>query len=221
MAAQHRNEDRAQRRARQGGFTLVEVLVVLVITSLVSVVLMQGLGLILNLQDNLGAQLTDIQRAVIQRNTVLQPLQGVTPDFSEGEHEFKGDQTSVSGLTTLPLLRSAGRPTPFTLRLVYDERSQTNRLVYREENDPEIVLLDWEGAQANFRYIGDAKAGWTTVWPPKLSAMTAPGQITEVRPPQLPELIYLDTASEEVIDLAAAMLTRRNRVSRDPPAFVQ
>ncbi|MDX2143322.1 MAG: prepilin-type N-terminal cleavage/methylation domain-containing protein [Rhodospirillaceae bacterium] len=206
---------------KRRGFTLVEVLVVLVITSLVSVVLMQGLGLILNLQDNLGAQLTDIQRAIIQRNTVLQPLQGVVADFSEGEFEFKGNQTAVAGLTTLPLLRSAGRPTPFSIEIAYDERNQANTLIYREDNDPAVALLTWEGQRASFRYIGDSQTGWASEWPPKLSALAMPGQITEVRPPQLPELIYLDTASEEVVDLAAAVLTRRNRVSRDPPAFIQ
>ena len=57
------------------GFTLLEVLVVLVITALVSVVLMQGMGLVLGLRDNLGDKLLELDQLSLERNRIILPLE--------------------------------------------------------------------------------------------------------------------------------------------------
>ena len=62
------------------GFTLLEVLVVLVITALVSVVLMQGMGLVLGLRDNLGDKLLELDQLSLERNRIILPLEGLVPD---------------------------------------------------------------------------------------------------------------------------------------------
>ena len=201
--------------SRTRGFTLLEVLVVLVITALVSAVLMQGMGLVLGLRDNLGEKLLDLDQLSLERNRVTFPLEGVVPDFDDGEDLFKGVEGSVSGLTTKPLLRREGRPTRFAINLQYDAGSRLNTLVYQEGNDPVITLSSWEGGQARFRYIG-VDGQWVESWPQE-SAPVQLGVISEIRPPQLPELILLDTQSTEVPDFAVAILARRMRLPRDPP----
>jgi len=40
--------------------------------------------------------------------------------------------------------------------------------------------------------------------------------IGEIRPPQLPELIYIETNSVQEPDFAVEVLGRRNRIPRDP-----
>ena len=201
--------------SRTRGFTLLEVLVVLVITALVSAVLMQGMGLVLGLRDNLGEKLLDLDQLSLERNRVTFPLEGVVPDFDDGEDLFKGVEGSVSGLTIKPLLRREGRPTRFAINLLYDAGSRLNTLVYQEGNDPVITLSSWEGGQARFRYIG-VDGQWVESWPQE-SAPVQLGVISEIRPPQLPELILLDTQSTEVPDFAVAILARRMRLPRDPP----
>jgi len=201
------------------GFTLLEVLVVLMIVSLISVVLMQGMGLMLNLRDNFGDQMVGLDRETVKRNLVRQPLMGLIPDFSEGENVFLGTADALSGLTIQPLLRRAGRSIPFSYSLEYDSAERMNTLLYREDQDPPMTIASWEGERAYFRFIGDTTTGWVESWPPDQEFPANPGQITEIRPPQIPELIYLVTGSKDEMDYAVPILTRRNRVPRDPPIF--
>ncbi len=203
-----------ERTAR--GFTLLEVLVVLIIVSLVSVVLMQGMGLVLNLRDNLGDQMTDLDRASLQRSVIRLPLEGLTADFNDGENVFSGNADVVSGLTVQPLFRRAGRPVPFSLTLSYDESKRLNSLTYKEDKDEPLLMATWSGKQAYFRYIGGPE-GWVASWPPPDTPVLGMSTvITDVRPPQLPELVFLDTQSDLELDYAVAIQGRRNRIPRDP-----
>lgn len=199
------------------GFTLLEMLVVLVIVSLVSVVLMQGMSLILNLRNNLGDKVLDLDRAALKRSIIRLPLEGLTADFNDGEDVFSGTLKSVSGLTIQPLFRRGGRPIPFALTLEYDDRESLNSLAYREDHGEPVVLATWKGDEANFRYIGDAN-GWQPIWPPAETPILGVTSviITDIRPPQLPELVYLDTHSADEPDYAVAIQSRRNRIPRDP-----
>lgn len=201
---------------QSSGFTLLEVLVVMMIVSLVSVVLMQGMSLILNLRDNLGDQMFDLDQTVLKRNLVRQPLQGLYADFDDELNIFSGQPTKISGLTIQPLLRRAGRPIPFSMTIEYDESLRSNTLVYREDQDEPLRIATWEGEPAFFRYIGD-ETGWADAWPPVgLSSAVIANVITEVRAPQLPELIFLNTGSKQELDYAVNIQTRRNRIPRDP-----
>lgn len=203
-------------RSLMRGFTLLEVLVMMVIVSLISVVLMQGMGLILNLRDNLGDQMIDLDRAVLKRNLVRQPLQGLVPDFSGGASLFQGRADRVSGLTLQPLLRRPGRTIPFSLILDYDERDQINTLTYREDEDEPILLASWPGTRAQFRFIGD-DTGWSKIWPPAQAPVSLTTTVIgDIAAPQLPELVYLATGSAQEQDYAVHILSRRNRIPRDP-----
>jgi len=102
-----------------------------------------------------------------------------------------------------------------TLEYVADKK--INTLIYQEDEDEPLVLAEWQGGQARFKYIGDT-TGWAEQWPPSEAPiiMGANQMITDIRPPQLPELIFLETGSGDEIDYAVAIQTRRNRVPRDP-----
>lgn len=206
---------RAQGRNTRG-FTLLEVLVVLVIVSLISVVLMQGMGLILNLRDNLGDRMADLERAALQRSVIRLPLEGLVADFNDGESIFTGTAERISGLTIQPLFRRGGRPIPFALTLEYEEGKELNSLYYTEDQDERLLLASWSGKRAYFRYIGDPR-GWVPSWPPgDAPVLGLTTIVADVRPPQLPELIFLDTQSELELDYAVAIQGRRNRIPRDP-----
>ncbi len=198
------------------GFTILEILVVLIIASLTSVILMQGLTLILNLRNNYSDVIVDLDQEVVKRNLIRQPLEGLVPDFVDGDTIFSGTSQAIKGLTIQPLLRRPGRPIPFALRLQYDPRDTQNILYYQEDRDEPLVLAQWQGGEARFRYIGDA-AGWNAVWPPEEPSNFGSTQIiTDVKPPQLPELVYLETQSAQELDVGVSILTRRIRTPRDP-----
>jgi general secretion pathway protein J len=208
---EHRNSSR--------GFTLLEVLVVLVVVSLISVVLMQGLSLVLNLRNSFGGLILDMDREVVKRSLMRQPIAGLVPDYDDGLDIFQGRADELRGLTLQPLLRRSGRPTPFSMTLSYDTSNKTNSLVYREIEDEPVVLAEWTGEQARFQFMG-LQPGWLNAWPPvDPNGFAVTQVITDAKPPQLPELVYLDTQSFQEPVLAVAMGSRRNRTPRDPPNF--
>src|SRR5689334_15080098 len=100
---------------RARGFTLLEVLVVLMITSMVSVILFQGLGSILAIRNSAGATVLDLRNLVLQRNIISDPIRGIIPDHARGEHIFAGDAHEMHGLTIRALGEAAGAPRPFDL----------------------------------------------------------------------------------------------------------
>ena len=198
------------------GFTILEILVVLIIASLTSVILMQGLTLILNLRNNFSDVIVDLDQELVKRNLLRQPLEGLVPDFNDGDSIFSGTAQTIKGLTIQPLLRRPGRPIPFGLRLQYDQGETENTLYYQEDRDAPLVLAKWPGAEAHFRFIGDA-TGWSETWPPEETGNFGSAQIiTDVKPPQLPELVYLETQSAQELDVGVSILTRRIRTPRDP-----
>ncbi|MBL8645143.1 MAG: prepilin-type N-terminal cleavage/methylation domain-containing protein [Rhodospirillaceae bacterium] len=196
------------------GFTLLEVIVVLVIISLISLVMMQGMTLVLNMRNNLGAQIVDIDQEALRRSLVLQPIEGIVPDFAEGEYMFKGNEEAIAGLTLKPLLRRGGRPIPFSLRLTYDNQSKINTLIYQEDEDAPIELTTWEGEPARFQFlVGDTD--WTAVWPAEAAPV-----LTDLNydiPPQVPDLVSLQTNSVVVPEYTVALFPRKNRIPKDPP----
>jgi hypothetical protein len=160
--------------------------------------------------------MVDLDRALVKRSMVTTPLQGLIADFNDGAFQFSGNASRIVGLTLQPLTRRAGRGTPFVMEIVYDEAEKINSLLYREQNDQPITLLQWQGERALFRYIGDDR-GWLEQWPTDEPQIGPGNVITEIRPPQLPELIYLQTNSVSEIDFSAAVMGRRTRLPRDPP----
>ncbi len=163
------------------GFTLLEALVVLVITSLISVVLIQGFGLILSARTSVENKLVDLDQAVLQNNLLLEPLRGIIPDYPERPSVFAGTQRSLQGLTIRPLRGRTGTPVGIKLSLDYDSGRNETTLTYQETNtDPKIVGR-WEGSRGAFSYR-DRTGEWNDVWPPP----------TAEDPPQIPWLIRVE-----------------------------
>ncbi|OFW21010.1 MAG: hypothetical protein A3H27_10490 [Acidobacteria bacterium RIFCSPLOWO2_02_FULL_59_13] len=168
------------KRFHPRGFTLVEILVVLVITGFIVTILLQGLNQVFRLQDNFGAEIYRTQRGAMLADWFRQTINGLIPDYSDGGNKFRGESRQMSGLTLSPLRPENGALTPFVWRLQFDRQSGQSRLHYgAEPTDP--VILAWEGDFGRFIYI-DANDEAHDNWPPFLGAW-----------PQLPKAIYLES----------------------------
>jgi len=152
-------------RNTTAGFTLLEALVVLVITSLVSVVLVQGFGLVLSARTSVENKLTDVDQAILQNNILLEPLRGIVPDYPNQPNVFGGAETELRGLTTRPLQGRTGTPVGFKLTFDYDSSRDETRLTYQEVNAEAKVVGRWEGHRGTFAYR-DRTGPWSEVWPP-------------------------------------------------------
>lgn len=165
------------------GFTLMEMLVVLVITSLAAGVLMQASSQVLGLQARLNAQLDGLRGPALGADWLRQVVQGLQPDYSDGAHRFVGTSRGFAGLTTNPLSGGYGGLEPFALVLEYDAASDSTALRYAPGAGPAVVaarmadalpaqgagaapvLLRWPGSAPRWRYWDD-KGEPHEDWPP-------------------------------------------------------
>jgi general secretion pathway protein J len=166
----------------QRGFTLLEVLVVLVITSLISVVLIQGFSLILGVRGSVQNRIVGLEQALLKQNLYQLPLRGILPDYPDRPHIFHGEPKSLRGLTISPLQSQLGSPVGFSMVLEYDSRRGKTELIYQEDGLEPQVLGNFDSNDVAFQY-SDRDGIWQDAWPPTDEA------------PQTPWLIQLDMDS--------------------------
>jgi prepilin-type N-terminal cleavage/methylation domain-containing protein len=175
----------------QLGFTLIEMLVVLLIVGIVSGLLFEGAAQLMGMQARIERQLTNLRGEALRADWLRQVVQGLQPDYQDGKGVFKGTQSGFSGLTTNSLSAGYAGLQPFAVALVRDAARNTMLLRYgNEENAP--VLLSWPGDQARLRYIDDRGEAHED-WPPPLGRWT-----------QLPKAITLEGARDGTPWLIAA-----------------
>lgn len=180
------------RRFHSHGFTLVEILVVLVITGFIVTILMQGLSQVFRLQNNFGAEIYRTQRGAMLADWFRQTINGLIPDYADGRNQFHGESRQLRGLTLSPLRPENGALAPFVWRLEFDRQSGQTRLHYgAEPTDP--VILAWEGDSGRFIYV-DANDEAHESWPPFLGKW-----------PQLPKVIYLESGDRDQRGLIVAL----------------
>jgi prepilin-type N-terminal cleavage/methylation domain-containing protein len=162
------------------GFTLFEVLVVMVITGMISAVLMQGFGIVLSTRLTVGNKLVDLQSIVVNQSVITEPLRGIVPDDTKDPIPFKGQPLTLSGRTVHALLSAPGIPTDFTL--TFENELAGSKLVYEEKGRPKVDLAHWPGGNPTFKYR-DFSGNWLSTWPPQ-------GTVS-----QTPWLIWIDGGS--------------------------
>ncbi|OUD14312.1 prepilin-type N-terminal cleavage/methylation domain-containing protein [Thioflexithrix psekupsensis] len=164
------------------GFTLLEVLVVLVIMTLLMTFLLQTLHHVATARVHILRQLNTFQQGAIQEFWFRHSTAGLIADYPdiEDNQAFKGEHRRFSGLTTAALHADAGVPTAFAWAIV-EEKGQ-HILQYQTKSETWSVL-QWsgEGHTMGFQYA-DREGKWHDTWPP---------QQFGIEPPQLPEAILL------------------------------
>lgn len=171
------------REAATKGFTLLEMLVVFVITGLMSAVLMQGFGAILTTRLSVANAISNLQDVILSQNIMIDPLRGVLADYENSPYVFRGQERTLSGETLRPLLSPQGAPTPFKMTLDYDVNANTTTLNYEEPGRPAVALRQWAGNVPTFKYR-DIRGPWGAVWPPPMTGTS-----------QTPWLIWIDTGA--------------------------
>ncbi|TAK68383.1 MAG: type II secretion system protein [Betaproteobacteria bacterium] len=163
----------------QHGFTLVEMLVVLIIVGMVSGLLFEGATQLMGMQARLERQLKALRGDALSADWLRQVVQGLQPDYPEGKQVFKGSPRGFSGLSTNPLASGYGALQPFAVTLAHDVATNRMLLRYGGANNAS-VLLSWTGDRGGLRYL-DERGEAHEDWPPPLGLW-----------PQLPRAITLE-----------------------------
>lgn len=177
------------------GFTLVEILVVLILTSLITGILFQAMERMYRLQDRFGIELAYAQQDVMIKDWFRQTIEGLLPDYADGQNKFRGTARQLSGLTINPLnIHQYGAPSEFEWKLVFDPNEGSMHLVYTE-NGQAASMLSWAGNIGRFIYL-DSKGEAHETWPPPLGIW-----------PQLPKQVQVQAIknSGSIVVLATPM----------------
>jgi len=178
----------------QTGFTLIEMLVVLIIVAMVSSVLFQALERAYRLQERFGTELFKVQQGQMTADWYRQSIQGLYPDYADGSHVFQGKYLEFSGLSTNPLSDNYGSPTPITWKLRRNTQTGTTELLYVEVKR-ETPILEWGSNQVRFIYVDEQHNSYES-WPPPLGVAT-----------QLPKQIQLEVKEAgEITSIVASPL---------------
>ncbi len=164
----------------QHGFTLVEMLVVLILTGLISGILFQALHQALRLQSHVGTEMDNMRQSAMLSDWFRQVIEGTQPDYADGKHKFKATARRIQALTTNPLTADQGALAPFTLELQFDNRRGETLLRYGEGAGAQ-VLLSWPGDYGQFVFLDTDNAEHDS-WPPPMPK----------KPAQLPAAIRLE-----------------------------
>ena len=173
---------------RQRGFTLLEVIVVLMISSLIATILVQGLSLVLNTRFRVMSALTRIETEGLQTNIIVTPLRGLLPDHQGELGFFAGNTRQLKGLTLSPLHGTMGAPTVFSMTLERKTRDDETALNYLENGYEPVELARWPGNVGEFSYVG-RDGVWKNRWP-----VVLPTDAEKML--QVPRTIRLDTGLE-------------------------
>lgn len=197
------------------GFTLLEMLVVLMIISLLSLLLMQGFSYLLQLRVRFLDRLDDMQQFTLQRHWFESSSSALIPEYTdlpEG-YPFKGEERGFSGLTTMSLDDIPGVPLPCAWYLNYD--GGETHLLYRRANQQTWEVMSWPGREGGFRYQ-DEKGEWHAKWPP---SSTAAASFMQEAGPQLPKIIALSGIRRGEIFLWLAEVKSRDKPREDYRIF--
>jgi prepilin-type N-terminal cleavage/methylation domain-containing protein len=164
---------------RSSGFTLLEILVVLTLTALITGILLQGIQQVFFLQRHFDVEFFQTQQGFMRISWLRGSINGLVPDYDDGPNKFKGTDSRLHGLTTMPMDAPDGGLQGFDLHIAFDPGSGESGLYYGDVVKDQRILT-WKSAEGKFVYL-DAQGGRHNEWPPFLGIW-----------PQLPAAIIIE-----------------------------
>ncbi len=140
-------------RGSSCGFTLLEVLVVLMLISLAMALLMQGLSNMLQIRERVRDNLLAAKPIMHQEALLRAALSGLTADGIKGGNRFLGTKTKLSGITLTSLLSPPG--VPVAVEMLIEKENGRCILRYTEGERTSLVMGRWAGEQCGFAYFSE------------------------------------------------------------------
>ena len=195
-------------KAAATGFTLIEMLVVLVIVGMVGTILFSSYQRVLDIRVRLAAFLDGTDAPTLVAGWFRSSVEGLLPDQKDGADVFAGTPRRLVGLSVAPIDGTPGVPTRIAWELVFDAAIARTALTYRNGTAAPLTVASWAGDRGGLRYCSQRLA-CSDSWPPKNTDNTTPSQ--------LPALIVLQ-AVRGVDDwpVAAAPQSGRDPLLKTP-----
>lgn len=150
---------------KAGGFTLIEMLVVLVIVALISGLVLTAYERILDIRVRLAAFLDGTDAPTLVADWFRGSIERLLPDQKDGNDVFVGTAQKLIGLSVAPVDGTQGLPTRIEWDLVFDPRLGRTLLRYRSGTQEPMTIASWPGTRGGFRYCGSDLV-CSDSWPP-------------------------------------------------------
>lgn len=167
---------------RARGFTLVEMLVVLMLVGLLVVLVFDALAVFRVANERVADRSFQVRQAALVRHWFHESVAGlrvpvVDPQAARaGSPAFEGDANGFSGTSLLPVSGGAGIAAALSWRLDL----QAGELRYRQAGAEDVVFPAPEGL-SGFAYF-DGESQWHSQWPPRMGTAAAlPAAVAWVR----------------------------------------
>ncbi len=146
------------------GFTLLEALVVLMISSLITLILLQIFLYLLNLNQRIVVQRDNQPIYFLQEMWFRQTTEAIIAQYTDiqSPYIFKGNAEQFSGMTIASLTHESGVPYGFSWQLVRENDKTILR--YQDEMGQNWDIMHWQGTVGEFHYIdydGQSRNEWS------------------------------------------------------------
>ena len=184
MATLHRRA--LASRPPAAGLSLLETLVVLALISLLSTLMLQGLGAFASRYDTVQRVHRAAAFAALRQHWFTTSVRGLVPVGVEARR-FQGDADFFHGTTLQPLAAESGLP----VRARWHIDAPGRAVMYAEDDADAWQMFASDGGRLAFAYA-DSEGGWHQRWP----IASAPGE-------WLPRMIRLSAENEGTVWLAS------------------
>ena len=173
-------------RRREQGLTLVEMVAVLALVSLLSALLVQGVGHFLGQYATTKRIHREASLAALREHWFALTVQGMVPSRLEARR-FAGDASSFEGVTLQPLAQRSGLPVRARWSIGGDN---ANEVLYTEERGAAWTVFASHHEGLAFEYADSAR-NWHARWPLAVDA-----------PERIPLMVRLVAAGRRTLWLA-------------------
>ncbi|MBT0585048.1 PulJ/GspJ family protein [Alteromonas oceanisediminis] len=188
------NQIGVRRNKKNDGFTLLEMMVVLVLVSLITVLLMQGFSFVVSLQERIRQQLVLIQNIELREQWFRLVVRSYHRGRDADNDSFTGESDVFSGLALQPLNGQIGMPTNITWRINNEQKRSI--LTYQEAQYEPVEVMSWTSEKPEFRYI-DADGEVSKSWPPDELNVSASDVFQNRSASALPKGVVIIDTNEE------------------------
>lgn len=148
-------------KSKQVGLTLLEMLVVLLLTSLIATLLLQTVSFMLGSYQRVSFYQQKFVRDTLAFSWYRGSIKSLVASL-DSEFAFAGDEYEISGYTLAPVMGQSGVLTKINWRLA--EAGEDQQLWYQENSNPPFVIRKWRAESAEFAYRGQG-GEWLSTWP--------------------------------------------------------
>lgn len=193
---------------QERGFTLIEIIVVIVLFSLITTLSIQGIGYVLGQRARMAQFQQDLVTTTLRHQWFVGAVAGLAIPPEDETYKFTGSAREFHGLSLVPLINPELPGTYISLRISTESGLQS--LIYYQFNSPDtkdasavIPVVSSIAGDAYFRYL-DESGIFHSQWPPEDRSAN------RSKPNTLPEAISLSMGNSGEISWLARLGNAKN-----------